>query len=79
MTEDEAETVAALAAQCVWGRRSRWDLIMRYGRLFTPGTEVGGGAHRVGPLYAGRNAYQRAMDSGLLYAEWSSAFGSALR
>ena len=37
MTEDEAETVAALAAQCAWG--------------------------------AGKNAYQRAVDSGLLYAE----------
>ena len=69
MTEDEAETVAALAAQCVWGRRRRWDLIMRYGRLFTPGTDAGGGAYPMQPLYAGRNAYRRAMDSGLLYAE----------
>ena len=69
MTEDEAETVAALAAQCVWGRRSRWDLIMRYGRLFTPGTDAGGGPYPKQPLYAGRNAYRFAMDSGLLYAE----------
>ena len=69
MTGDEAKTVAALAAQCVWGGRSRWDLIMRYGRLFTPGTDAGGGAYPKQRLYAGRNAFQWAMDSGLVYAE----------
>ena len=69
MTEDEAKTVAALAAQCVWGGRSRLDLIMRYGRLFTPGTEAGGGAYSKRPLQAGRNAYRWAVDSGQLYAE----------
>lgn len=40
---------------------------MRYSRLFTPGTDVGGD-----PMISGRpgkNAYRRAMDSGLLYAE----------
>jgi hypothetical protein len=69
MTEDEAKTVAALAAQCAWGARRRWGLIMRYGRLFTPGTDVGSGAYPMIPALAGNNAYQRAMDSGLLYAE----------
>jgi len=69
MIEDEAKTVAALAAQCVWGGRDRWGLIMRYGQLFTPGTEAGGGAGPLTPLHAGRNAYRKAMDSGLLYAE----------
>jgi hypothetical protein len=69
MTEDEAETVAALAALCVRGGRSRWDLIMRYGRLFTPGPVAGGGASPKLPLYAGRNAYRWAMDSGQLYVE----------
>jgi hypothetical protein len=69
MTEDEAKTVAALAAQCVWGGRDRWGLIMRYGQLFTPGTEAGSGPGPLRPSYAGRNAYQMAMDSGLLYAE----------
>jgi hypothetical protein len=69
MTEDEAETVAALAAQCVWGGRSRWDLIMRYGRLFTPGTDAGGGPYPEGHRHAGRNAYRRSTDAGLLYAE----------
>jgi hypothetical protein len=69
MNEDEAKTVAALAAQCVWGGRDSWDLIMRYGQLFTPGTDAGGGARPLRPLYAGRNAYQKAMSSGLLYAE----------
>ena len=69
MTGDEAETVAALAARCVWGGRNRWDLIMRYGQLFTPGTVAGGGAYPKRPLHVGRNAYRWAMDSGLLYAE----------
>jgi hypothetical protein len=70
MTEDEAKTVAAVAVQCVtWGGWRRWGLIMRYGRLFTPGTDAGGGADPMFPAYAGRNAYRRAMDSGLLYAE----------
>jgi len=68
MTGDEAETVAALAAQCVWGARRSWGLIMRYGRLFTPGTDAGGGYPMI-PAWAGKNAYRRAMDSGLLYAE----------
>ena len=61
--------MAALAAQCVWGGRRRWDLIMRYGQLFTPGTAAGGGAYPKKPLHAGRNAYRWAMESGLLYAE----------
>jgi hypothetical protein len=43
MTEDEAKTVAALAAQCAHGARSSWDLMTRYGRLFTPETDAGGG------------------------------------
>jgi hypothetical protein len=42
---------------------------MRYGRLFRPGTDAGGGAYPMIPAYAGKNAYQRAMDRGLLYAE----------
>lgn len=69
MTRDEAETVAALAALCVRGGRNRWDLIVRYGRLFTPGADAGGGASPKRPLHAGRNAYRWAMDSGQLYAE----------
>lgn len=69
MTEGEAETVAKLAAQCVWGARRRWGLIMQYGRLFTPGTDAGGGAYPMIPAYNGKNACQRAMESGLLYAE----------
>lgn len=32
MTEDEARTVAKLAAQYVWGGRRHLGLIMRYGR-----------------------------------------------
>ena len=43
---------------------------MRYGRLFTPGTDAGGGDPMIPiPAWAGKNAYRRAMDSGLLYAE----------
>ena len=70
MTEDEAKAVAAVAVQCVtWGGWRRWSPVMRYGRLFTPGTDVGGGAYPMSSDYAGRNAYPRAVDSGLLYAE----------
>src|ERR1700722_3929689 len=69
MTEDEAKTVAKLAARCVWGGRRRLGVVMRYGRLFTPGTDTGGGAYPMIPAYDGKNACQRAMDSGLLYAE----------
>jgi hypothetical protein len=69
MTEDEAMAVAELAARCVWGGRRYLALIMRYGRLFRPGTDAGGGAYPMIPAMAGKNAYQRAMDSGLLYAE----------
>jgi hypothetical protein len=62
--------VAAVAAQCVtWGGWRRWSPVMRYGRLFTPGTDVGGGAYPMSSDYAGRNAYPRAVDLGLLYAE----------
>lgn len=41
---------------------------MRYGRLFTPGTDAGGGYPMI-PAWAGKNAYRRAMDSGLLCAQ----------
>jgi hypothetical protein len=59
--------VAKFAAACAgWG--SDWGPVMRYGRLFTPGTDVGGG-DPIPPSNPGENAYRRAMDSGLLYAE----------
>jgi hypothetical protein len=51
------------------GRQGPLGLIMRYGQLFTPGTEAGSGPGPLRPLHAGRNAYRKAMDSGLLYAE----------
>ena len=70
MTEDEAKAVAAVAAQCVtWRGWRRWGLVMRYGRLFTPGTDAFGGIRIRGAASDGRNAYRRAVDSGLLYAE----------
>jgi hypothetical protein len=78
MTEDEATTVADIAAQCVWGGRRHLGLIMRYGRLFTPGTDAGGGAYPMIPAWAGKNAYQRAMDCGLLYAEGYACVRSAI-
>jgi hypothetical protein len=54
MNEDEAKTVAAVAAHCLtWGGWRRWGLIMRYGRLFTPGADVRGGAHPVRPEAVG--------------------------
>jgi hypothetical protein len=69
MTEDEATTVAKLAARCARGGRGHLGLIMRYGRLFSPGSEAGGGAYPMVPAYAGKKAYRRAVDRGLLYAE----------
>jgi hypothetical protein len=49
-----AKTVAAVAAQCLtWGDWRRWGLIMRYGRLFKPGTDVGGGVYPMLPDWAG--------------------------
>jgi hypothetical protein len=77
MTEDEAKTVARLAAHCVRGGRSRWGLVMRYGRLFTPGTDVGGGYPMI-PAWVGKNAYRRAMDSGLRYAEGYACLPSGI-
>jgi hypothetical protein len=42
---------------------------MQYGRLFSPGTDAGGGAYPMIPAYDGKNACRRPMDSGLLKAE----------
>jgi hypothetical protein len=43
---------------------------MRYGRLFTPGTDaVSDGGRAIQPEHAGREAYRMAAGSGLLYAE----------
>lgn len=78
MTEDEARTVAELAAQCVWGGRRYLGVIMRYGRLFRPGSDAGDGAYPMVPALAGKNAYRRAMDGGLLYAEGYACVHGAL-
>jgi hypothetical protein len=66
--EDEATAVAAVAAQCLtWSGWRRWEPVMRYGRLFTPGTDsVAGRGKAPDP---GRKAYRLAVESGLLYAE----------
>jgi hypothetical protein len=71
MTEDEAETVAKLAAaMCESGStRGFYGPVMRYGRLFTPGTECPAVADQRNSGNPGKNAYRLAMDSGLLYAE----------
>lgn len=69
MTEDEAKTVADLAGRCVRVGGKRLGVIMRYGRLFRPGPDAGGGTYPMIPAMAGKNAYQRAVDRGLLYAE----------
>ena len=63
--------MAAVAAQCLtWSGWRRWEPVMRYGRLFTPGTDaVSDRAKAIQPMHAGREAYRMAVDSGLLYAE----------
>lgn len=69
MTEDEAKAVAMVAALCLtWGGWRRWEPVLRYGRLFTPGTDAVGGRRGRSPD-PGRKAWQLAVDSGLLYAE----------
>ena len=69
--EDEAKAVVAVAAQCLtWSGWRRWEPVMRYGRLFTPGTDaVSDRSKAIQPMHAGREAYRMAVDSGLLYAE----------
>jgi hypothetical protein len=67
MTEDEAKAVAEFAALCVWDSMDHWRPIMRYGRLFTPGTTAGG--PDPDPDHLAANAYRLALDKGLLYAE----------
>jgi len=67
VTEDEAKTVAALAAHCVWGARSRWGRSCGMADC-SPGTDVGAGNPMI-PAWACKNAYRRAMDSALLYTE----------
>jgi hypothetical protein len=69
VTEDEAKAVAAVAAQCLtWSGWRRWAPVMRYGRLFTPGTNAVVGLRGRDPA-PGRKACQLAVDEGLLYAE----------
>ena len=72
MNDDEEKTVAVAAAKCAErADLDRWGLIMRYGRLFTAHPQPGRGPFpdRPAPDNIARNAYQRAMDLGLLYAE----------
>jgi hypothetical protein len=77
MTEDEAKAVAAVAAQCLtWSGWRRWEPVMRYGRLFTPGTDAVAGRRGM-PRDPGRKAWRLAVDSGLLYAEGYAAYPSA--
>ncbi len=63
MTEEEAQLVVVVAAQRVtWGNR-QWEPVMRYGRLFTPGTAAGGAA-QTDPADAAETAYLKAAESG---------------
>ena len=57
VTEDEAKAVAAVAARCLtWSGWRRWEPVMRYGRLFTPGTDAVGGGGMLSDQ-AGRKAW----------------------
>jgi hypothetical protein len=68
--EDEAKAVAAVAARCLtWSGWRRWEPVMRYGRLFTPGIDAVRGESGMFPEQSGRRAYRLAVDAGLLYAE----------
>jgi hypothetical protein len=71
VTEEEAATVAKLAADMGrdWNAGRLYGPVMRYGRLFTPGTEIPPVADSRNSGYPGKNAYRLAMESGLRYAE----------
>lgn len=78
MTEDEARIVAKVAAGCVRAGRSHLGLIMRYGRLFTPGTDAGGGEETDPPLDPGTDivlAYGRDIPTRV--RDWALAAESA--
>jgi hypothetical protein len=68
MTEEEAQLVVVVAEQRVRWMNGQWEPVMRYGRLFTPGTAAGGAA-KMDPADAPETAYLKAADSGLIYAE----------
>jgi hypothetical protein len=72
VTEDEAKAVAAVAARCLtWSGCRRWEPVMRYGRLFTPGPGPALDADQGGmfPELAGGKAGRLAVDEDLVYAE----------
>jgi hypothetical protein len=71
MTEDEARAVAAVVAESLtWSGWRRWEPVVRYGRLFTPGADAVSSSGEVTlQACAGREACRMAADSGLLYAE----------
>jgi hypothetical protein len=70
VTEDEAKAVAAVAARCLtWSGCLRWEPVMRYGRLFTPGPGPDADHGGMFPELAGGKAAQLAVDEGLVYAE----------
>jgi hypothetical protein len=78
VNEAEAKAVAAVAARCLtWSGWRRWEPVMRYGRLFTPGPEPDGSSSGMFPELAGRAAYRRAVDAGLLYAEGYAGYPRA--
>ena len=61
--------MAAAAAQCLtWSGWRRWEPVMRYGRLFTPGTDAVASRRGRDPN-PGPKAWRLAVDAGLLYAE----------
>ena len=62
-----------VAAQCrTWSGWRRWEPVMRYGRLFTPGATAVR-ARGMSADQAGRKASRLAVDAGRLYAEGYAA------
>lgn len=77
VNESEAVLIAWVAAQCRTMRgRERHGPIMRYGRVFAPGVEVGGGVPI--PAMSGRNAYAHAVATGLIFAEGCAITASGI-
>jgi hypothetical protein len=71
MNEAEAKTVAALATDVhqSWTTRTSYGPIIRYGRLFTPGTEVGRGDPALSGSPGKASAQLTSLAIGLLAGE----------
>jgi hypothetical protein len=74
VTEDEVQ----LLATGLFGETETWEQVIRYGRLFTPGTALPDVRSRR-PVYSQRNAYEHSEATGQLYVEGFAWHGFSYR